>query len=109
MVLELGSCDLHTVLKEMSIKRKYLPVYKLIYYWMEILHAVQEIHDKGMHVFSKVVSNNYEKLLIMNYLYEDTFGICTCMSHLEKMKQYYVKNVIIYIYNCYEQMRGVQK
>lgn len=50
VVLELGSCDLHEVLKELSINRRHLPLYKLMYYWMEMLHAVQEIHDNGAYL-----------------------------------------------------------
>lgn len=47
MVLEKGEKDLARILKELSGNTEYLPMYMLIYYWMEMLYAVKQIHDNG--------------------------------------------------------------
>lgn len=45
--MELGNGDLHSVLKQLAVSTKQLPLYKLMYYWLEILNAVNQIHKKG--------------------------------------------------------------
>lgn len=52
VVLELGSGDLHSVLKQSASTNKCLPFYKIMFYWMEMLHAVNQIHQNGMYLFT---------------------------------------------------------
>lgn len=47
MVLEKGERDLSKILKELSNNTEHLPMYMLIYYWMEMLYAVKQIHENG--------------------------------------------------------------
>lgn len=46
MVLEKGITDLSKVIKQLTTKE--LPLHKLMYYWMEMLYAVQQIHRHGI-------------------------------------------------------------
>lgn len=46
VVLEKGTTDLSKIIKQLSTR--HLPLHKLIYYWMEMLYAVQQIHRHGI-------------------------------------------------------------
>lgn len=46
IVLERGYCNLSVIIKEYYYTSERLPFYKLMYYWMEILKAVQQIHSR---------------------------------------------------------------
>lgn len=44
VVLEKGMTDLAKIIKQ----NKQLPFYRIKYFWMEMLHAVKQIHDNGI-------------------------------------------------------------
>lgn len=46
VVLEKGVTDLAKIIKRLVHQQ--LPLHKLMYYWMEMLHAVQQIHKQGI-------------------------------------------------------------
>ncbi|CAH1117970.1 unnamed protein product [Phaedon cochleariae] len=48
MVLERGGDDLSTILKKLSLQSSHLPWFTLLFYWMNMLHAVQQIHSHGV-------------------------------------------------------------
>lgn len=52
VVLEKGERDLSKILKELSTNVEHLPMYMLIYYWMEMLYAVKQIHENGKASFT---------------------------------------------------------
>lgn len=47
VVLEKGGEDLSTILKQLAKKQTRLPNYMLLFYWMEMLYAVKQIHMNG--------------------------------------------------------------
>lgn len=47
VVLERGVTDLSKIIKHLAAR--HLPLHKLMYYWMEMLYAVQQIHKNGNH------------------------------------------------------------
>lgn len=46
VVLEKGITDLSKIIKQLAIKQ--LPLHKIMYFWMEMLYAVQQIHKHGI-------------------------------------------------------------
>lgn len=48
VVLEKGGKDLAIILRELVNSSTHMPLYMVIYYWMEMLYAVKEIHDRGV-------------------------------------------------------------
>ncbi|XP_060528009.1 dual specificity protein kinase Ttk isoform X2 [Cylas formicarius] len=48
MVLEIGDEDLHSILKNFSTRQCHLPAHLILFYWMEMLYAVQQIHKHGV-------------------------------------------------------------
>lgn len=48
VVLEKGDTDLSKIMKSLASKTDHLPMYMLIFYWMEMLYAVQQIHENGI-------------------------------------------------------------
>lgn len=52
VVLERGVTDLSKLLKKLLTKQ-HLPMHKLMYYWMEMLYAVKQIHENGTSSYNK--------------------------------------------------------
>ncbi|KAF5291455.1 hypothetical protein FQR65_LT01766 [Abscondita terminalis] len=48
VVLEKGGSDLAKLVRDLKVKNKNLPIHKVLFYWMEMLYAVQEIHKNGI-------------------------------------------------------------
>lgn len=48
MVLEKGGLDLSKVLDKLAKKGGHIPMYKLIFYSMEMIYAVKQIHEQGV-------------------------------------------------------------
>ncbi|XP_076253401.1 dual specificity protein kinase monopolar spindle 1 [Rhynchophorus ferrugineus] len=48
VVLEKGGEDLSAILKQLAKKQTRLPNYMLLFYWMEMLYAVKQIHMNGV-------------------------------------------------------------
>lgn len=57
VVLEKGFFNLSTVVKEHFYKNEDLPMYKIMFYWREILNAVQQIHAKRIAHLDLKLSN----------------------------------------------------
>lgn len=50
VVMEIGSADLSQIVKDLSINFKAMPPsYLILFYWMEMLRAVQQIHEDGIY------------------------------------------------------------
>lgn len=47
-MLEVGGADLSKILKESASSSNHMPMYMLLYYWMEMLYAVKQIHSNGI-------------------------------------------------------------
>lgn len=47
VVLEKGGDDLSAILKQLATKQNHLPNHMLLFYWMEMLYSVQQIHKNG--------------------------------------------------------------
>lgn len=52
VILEKGEADLAKILKDLSNANRHLNMHMLIYYWMEMLYAVKQIHENGKKVFN---------------------------------------------------------
>ncbi|KAI4461387.1 mixed lineage protein kinase [Holotrichia oblita] len=89
MVIEKGEKDLARILKELSTNTEHLPMYMLIYYWMEMLYAVKQIHDNGI-IHSDLKPSNF--LMVSSKLKLIDFGIA---SSLQNDMTSVVKNVQI--------------
>lgn len=74
MVLEVGGADLSKILKERASTTDHMPIYMLLYYWMEMLKAVKQIHDRGI-IHSDLKPANF--LQVGGYLKLIDFGIAT--------------------------------
>ncbi|XP_050305022.1 dual specificity protein kinase TTK isoform X2 [Anthonomus grandis grandis] len=48
IVLEKSGEDLSSILKQLAVKESQLPTHMLLFYWMEMLYAVKQIHSKGV-------------------------------------------------------------
>ncbi|CAH1996166.1 unnamed protein product [Acanthoscelides obtectus] len=48
IVLEKGGEDLSKILKSLQAQHDHLPVYMILFYWMEMLYAVNQIHKNGV-------------------------------------------------------------
>lgn len=48
VVLEKGGEDLATILKNQRTQSSHMPIYMLMFYWMEMLYAVKQIHSNGV-------------------------------------------------------------
>lgn len=57
IVLERGYCNLSVIIKEYYYNNNRLPLYKLMFYWMEILNAVKQIHDRHIAHLDLKLSN----------------------------------------------------
>ncbi|GJQ71500.1 protein serine threonine kinase [Trypoxylus dichotomus] len=93
MVLEKGEKDLAKILKELSNNTEHLPMYMLIYYWMEMLYAVKQIHDNGI-IHSDLKPSNF--LMVSSKLKLIDFGIA---SSLQNDMTSVVKNIQIGSFN----------
>ncbi|KRT80024.1 protein kinase [Oryctes borbonicus] len=93
VVLEKGEKDLAKILKELSSNTEHLPMYLLIYYWMEMLYAVKQIHDNGI-IHSDLKPSNF--LMVSSKLKLIDFGIA---SSLQTDMTSVVKNVQIGSFN----------
>ncbi|KAG5886516.1 hypothetical protein JTB14_024170 [Gonioctena quinquepunctata] len=60
MVLEKGGDDLSKILKKLATQRAHIPIYMLHFYWMEMLHAVRQIHSRGV-IHSDLKPSNFIK------------------------------------------------
>lgn len=54
-MLEKGGDDLSAILKQLSTKQNHLPNHMLLFYWMEMLYSVQQIHENG----TKISAHNF--------------------------------------------------
>lgn len=77
MVLEMGGKDLDKILKQLSENASNLPFYKILYYWMEMLYCVRDIHKIGI-VHSDLKPANF--LMAESGIKLIDFGIA---SHLQ--------------------------
>lgn len=48
VVLEYGEMDLSKMMKKLALKPDHIPMYLLMVYWMDMLHATKQIHDNGI-------------------------------------------------------------
>ncbi|KAL1490961.1 hypothetical protein ABEB36_011630 [Hypothenemus hampei] len=48
IVLEHGGKDLNAILKRLATKQANIPIYMLLFYWLEMLYAVKQIHSNGV-------------------------------------------------------------
>ncbi|CAH0555979.1 unnamed protein product [Brassicogethes aeneus] len=48
VVLEKGGEDLSTILKHLALRKSHISMHTLLFYWMEMLLAVKEIHQHGI-------------------------------------------------------------
>ncbi|XP_023022350.2 dual specificity protein kinase monopolar spindle 1 [Leptinotarsa decemlineata] len=60
MVLEKGGDDLSTILKKLASQSAHIPIYMLLFYWMDMLHAVRQIHLHGV-IHSDLKPSNFIK------------------------------------------------
>ncbi|XP_017774656.1 PREDICTED: dual specificity protein kinase TTK-like [Nicrophorus vespilloides] len=60
VVLEKGGKDLAIILRELVYSSNHMPLYMVIYYWMEMLYAVKEIHNIGV-IQSDIKPANFEE------------------------------------------------
>ncbi|CAG9858689.1 unnamed protein product [Phyllotreta striolata] len=58
LVLEKGGVNLSSVLKKTVAQKRNIPYYKLVFYWMEMLQAMKEIHDNGV-IHSDIKPSNF--------------------------------------------------
>jgi serine/threonine-protein kinase TTK/MPS1 len=77
VVLEVGGTDLSKILKESALNTTHMPLYMLLYYWMEMLYAVKQIHSHGI-VHSDLKPANFLK--VEGYLKLIDFGIASCIQ-----------------------------
>ncbi|RZC36151.1 dual specificity protein kinase TTK [Asbolus verrucosus] len=77
VVLEVGGADLSKILKESALNTTHMPVYMLVYYWMEMLYAVKQIHSHGI-IHSDLKPANFLK--VEGYLKLIDFGIASCIQ-----------------------------
>ncbi|KAK5642488.1 hypothetical protein RI129_008655 [Pyrocoelia pectoralis] len=77
LVLEKGESDLSKILRDAGKSKEHLPLYVIIYYWMEMLYAVQQIHSNGI-IHADLKPANF--LLINGRLKLIDFGISTCVQ-----------------------------
>lgn len=54
VVLEKGGDDLSAILKQLATKQNHLPNHMLLFYWMEMLYSVQQIHKNGTQIWLKI-------------------------------------------------------
>ncbi|XP_044272223.1 dual specificity protein kinase TTK [Tribolium madens] len=78
VVLEVGGTDLSKILKESALNTAHMPLYMLLYYWMEMLYAVKQIHSNGI-VHSDLKPANF--LEVGGYLKLIDFGISSCIQN----------------------------
>ncbi|KAK9881774.1 hypothetical protein WA026_017292 [Henosepilachna vigintioctopunctata] len=76
VVLEMGSADLAEILKDLSVSDGVVPFYLVLFYWMEMLYAVQQIHHHGI-IHSDLKPANF--LQISGRLKLIDFGISSCL------------------------------
>ncbi|XP_028130354.1 dual specificity protein kinase Ttk [Diabrotica virgifera virgifera] len=58
MVLEKGGEEFSTVLKNLGSNKANIPLYMLLFYWMEMLQAVSQIHSHGV-IHSDLKPSNF--------------------------------------------------
>ncbi|XP_018574040.1 dual specificity protein kinase Ttk [Anoplophora glabripennis] len=61
VVLEKGGKDLSTILKQLAGQKSHIPMYMLLFYWMEMLYAVRQIHSNGI-IHSDLKPANFLKV-----------------------------------------------
>lgn len=49
VVMELGDTDLSHLTKSIVQEKKKIPITTILYYWIDMLTAVQHIHKEGMY------------------------------------------------------------
>ncbi|XP_022916049.2 dual specificity protein kinase TTK [Onthophagus taurus] len=78
IVMESGDQDLSSILKDLCSNTTHLPIYILIYYWMEMLFAVKQIHENGI-IHSDLKPANF--LAVRGKLKLIDFGIASTVEH----------------------------
>lgn len=78
MVLERGGKDLATILKNFSLKSTHTPMHTILFYWMEMLYCVQQIHLNGI-IHSDLKPANFLKSDDGGLKLID-FGIASCVD-----------------------------
>lgn len=61
VVLENGGKDLSAILKQFACQKSHIPMYMLLFYWMEMLYAVKQIHLNGI-IHSDLKPANFLKV-----------------------------------------------
>ncbi|XP_014231636.1 serine/threonine-protein kinase mph1 [Trichogramma pretiosum] len=77
VVMEIGDTDLSRLLKSMLQEKKQIPLTMVLYYWTEMLTAVQHIHKNGV-IHSDLKPANF--LLVRGRLKLIDFGIASTIN-----------------------------
>ncbi|XP_044754814.1 dual specificity protein kinase Ttk [Coccinella septempunctata] len=79
VVMEMGSADLSQILRDLSSNNKEMsPPYLILFYWMEMLRAVHQIHTDGI-IHSDLKPANF--LMVDGKLKLIDFGIASSLSN----------------------------
>ncbi|KAL3268211.1 hypothetical protein HHI36_007335 [Cryptolaemus montrouzieri] len=78
VVLEMGGADLAQILRDLSRQEGPSPAYLILFYWMEMLYSVQQIHTHGI-IHSDLKPANF--LQINGRLKLIDFGISSCIQN----------------------------
>lgn len=64
--MEMGSTDLSQILKNLSSNDQEMsPPYLILFYWMEMLRAVRQIHSNGLYENKKIRYSTHRMIIIL--------------------------------------------